>query len=411
MRRLLILLLTATVLLAGAVPAGVVGSPSATAGQSTAETAETAQTVQAAQLAQTQEDPTCEYPLTLEDATGEEITIEEEPESVVALQPSDAQTLFEIGAEEKVVGMPVGSYTDYLDASADLDITEDDGVTPVAEEVIDREPDVVLAANALEGDDVIDQLREAGLTVYVFPTSESLDDVAENVRLTGELVGECEGAQETLEWMDERLSVVDEAIPDEDRPLAYYAMGGGYTAGNGTFQHEILTTAGVDNLGAEAGIEGWATVSDEVVLEQDPEWIVYGDSMDEPPVSEAAESTTAYENEQFVVVNDNYMSQPGPLVVTAIEEIASAVHPDAYEEAESDLEIDTDVSTDENETADNGSNDGSADESDDTSDEGSADGTTDDEDEGSSGDSIPGFGAPVAIVGVLAVGALLTRRQ
>ncbi|AEH37958.1 PGF-CTERM-anchored ABC transporter substrate-binding protein [Halopiger xanaduensis] len=406
MRRLLILLITATVLLAGAVPAGVVGSPSATAGESTAETA------QAAQLAQTQADPTCEYPLTLEDATGEEITIEEEPESVVALQPSDAQTLYEIGAEDKVVGMPVSPYTDYLNASADLDITEDDGVTPVAEEVIDREPDVVLAANALEGDDVIDTLREAGLTVYVFPTSESLDGVAENVRLTGELVGECEGAADTLEWMDERLSVVDEAVPDEDRPLAYYAMGDGYTAGNGTFQDEILTTAGVDNLGADAGIEGWATISEEVVVEEDPEWIVYGDSAEEPPVREAATSTTAYENEQFVAVNDNYMSQPGPRVVLAIEEIASEVHPDAYEEAESDLEIDTDVSTDDNETADNGSNDGSADESDDASNEESGDGSADDaEDEGSSGDSIPGFGAPVAIVGALAVAVLLARRQ
>lgn len=330
-----------------------------------------------------QDGPTCEYPLELEDATGEEITIDEEPDSVVALQPSDAQTMFEIGAEEKVVGMPVGQFTDYLDADEDLDISGDDDVTPVAEEVIDREPDVVLAANVLEGDEVIDQLRNAGLTVYVYPTEESLDGVAENVRLTGEIVGECDGAEETIEWMDERLGVVENAIENEERPLAYYAMGDGWTAGTGTFQDEILQTAGVENLGAEADVEGWQQLSSEVVVEEDPEWIVYGESWGEPPVGEAVMESTAYEQEQFVAVNDQYMSQPGPLVVLAIEEITQEVHPEAYTEADTETE---------------GADDEDGDEST------GADGVD------AADDSIPGFGVPAVVVGLLTVLGVLARR-
>ena len=49
--------------------------------------------------------PECEFPVSVTDATGEEITIEEEPESVVAMQPSDAQILWEIGAQERVAGL------------------------------------------------------------------------------------------------------------------------------------------------------------------------------------------------------------------------------------------------------------------------------------------------------------------
>lgn len=350
MRKTLVVLVAAVIALAAFTPAVVAGGTTATA----------------------QEEPTCEYPLELEDATGETVTIDDEPQSVVALQPSDAQTLFEIGAEEKVVGMPVSQYTDYLDADADLDITEDDGVTPVREEIIDREPDVVLAANALEGDDIIDQLRDDGLTVYVFPTGESIEDVQENVRLTGEIVGECEGAAETLEWMDDRLASIEETTADEDRPLAYYAMGGGFTAGEGTFQHEILTTAGVENLGAEAGIEGWGQISEEVVVEENPEWIVYGESSEEPPSSEAVMGTTAYENDQFVAVNDNYMSQPGPLVVLAIEEIAETVH--ATEETD-----------------------------DEATDEGN--------DEAENSDSIPGFGVPAVVAALIAVFGIGSRRS
>ena len=336
-----------------------------------------------------EESPTCEFPLELEDGTGETVTLEEEPESVVALQPSDAQTVVEIGAEDKLVGMPVGEFTAYLDADEELDISEDDGVTPVTEEVIDRDPDVVLAANALAGDDIVDQLRDAGLDVYVYPTEESLDGVAENVRLTGELLGECEGADESLEWMDDRLSEIEAAVPDEDRPLAYYEMGDGFTAGQGTFQDEILTTAGVDNLGAEAGLEGWETLSEEIVLEEDPEWIIYGDDFDEPPVAESVMGTTAYQNEQLVAVDSQFMSQPGPLVVEAIDEIAQEVHGDEFED---DAAAADDAADD---TSDDETNDTGGDETD----------ATDD-----NAESIPGFGVAAAALALIGAIGLLVRR-
>lgn len=368
MRNTLIVLVAALTALAAFAPAAAAGGTTATAAQM---------------------DPTCEFPFEGEDATGETVTVEEEPESVVALQPSDAQVMHEIGAEEKVTGMPVGQYTDYLEADESLDITEDDGVTPVAEEVIDRDPDVVLAANALQGDDVIDQLREAGLTVYVFPTEQSLDGVAENVRLTGEIVGECEGAQESLEGMNDRLAVIEEAVSDVDRPLAYYAMGGGFTAGEGTFQHEILTTAGLENLGAEAGIEGWAEISAETVVEEDPEWIVYGDSAEEPPVAEAVRGTTAYQEDRLVAVDDQFMSQPGPLVVEAIEQIVQAVHPDAYADAAEQLEDDGNETNDTGADGSNGSDGGSD----------------------AGGDSIPGLGVPAAVAALVAALAGLARRR
>lgn len=334
-----------------------------------------------------QESPTCEYPFEGTDATGEQVTVEEEPDSVVALTPADAQIMFEIGAEGKVDGMPVSQYTSYLEADEELDITEDDGLTPVVEEIVDRDPDVVLAGNTLEDDPVVDKLRDAGLTVYVFPTEQSLDGVAENVRLAGEIVGECEGAEDSLERMNERLEIIEEATADEDRPLALYAMGGGYTAGEATFQEEILTTAGVENLGTRAGVQEWGTISEEVVVEEDPEWIIYPDRTDEPPVGEAVMGTTAYENEQFVAVDDNYMSQPGPLVVEAIEEIVQEVHPEAYAEAEAELEGEAGTN-DENDTEN--------------------DTESDDEDEEATaeGDTIPGFGAPVAVA-VLALLAVV----
>ncbi|AGB15972.1 ABC-type Fe3+-hydroxamate transport system, periplasmic component [Halovivax ruber XH-70] len=328
----------------------------------------------------------CTYPQTVTDTTGTEIELGAEPESVVAVQPSDAQLVTEIGATEKLVGMPVGQYTASLNVSESVtDVSADDGASPVAEKVIDLDADVVIAANTVTSyyDGFVEQLRNADQTVYVYDSSSSLADVRANVQLAGMLTGECEGAAQTITSMNESLDRIDEATAGEDQPLAYYVMGPNtdITAGAGTFQHEIMVRGGVENIAERAGNTGWAALSEEVIVAEDPEWIIYGDSHDSPPVTEAIKSTTAWEEEQFVEVDSNAMSQPGPHVITAIEQIASTVHAEAY------AEVTNESST--NESAD----EDSPDESDDDA------------------AVIPGFGPVVALVALLSVAALAVRRQ
>ena len=328
----------------------------------------------------------CDYPLSMTDARGEQVTLESEPESVVTLYPGDAQLAYSIGAEDTVVGMPVSQYTESLDAGDRTDITGDDGVTPISEEIVALDPDVVLAANIADRD-LLETLEDAGITVVVLDTATSLDGVRENVRVTGAVTGECASAAETIDWMDERLEIYETALEGEDTPLAYYAGGeDGATHGSETFQHDVMTAAGLENLAAEAGQTGWVQLDSEVVVDMDPEWIVYPDRTDSPPMANQFETTTALEADNTVAVDDNAMSQPGPNVVYAIETIIEQVHPDVYDGIESDLEA-----VDE-EYGKNTATDGS------------------DDDQGTES-PIPGFGVPVALVAVLAVAAVLARRR
>ncbi|OLZ41074.1 ABC transporter substrate-binding protein [Natrinema saccharevitans] len=334
--------------------------------------------------------PQCEYPLTMTDATGEDVTIEDEPESVVTLYPGDAQLAYSIGAEDTVVGMPVGQYTESLDAGDRTDISGDDGATPVAEEIIGLNPDVVLAANvALYNEDLLEQLEDAGITVVVLDTATSLEDVRENVRVTGQVTGECDGAEATIRWMDERLEIYEDALENESAPLAYYDGGeNGNTHGTETFQHEVMTTAGLTNLAAEEGQTGWVRLNSEVVVDANPEWIVYPDRTESPPSAGALEGTTAVSEGNVVAVDDNAMSQPGPNVVYAIETIVEEVHPDVYDDIEGDLEdVDEEYGDDGNE---------------------SDDGSESDEDDES---AIPGFGATAALVALLAAAGVVARRR
>lgn len=252
--------------------------------------------------------------------------------------------------------------------------------------MIQLEPDLVVASSVAD-EDQVEQLRDAGLTVYQFGPETSIDDVVTNTETTGQLVGECEGANESVEWMNQEIGAIEEAVEGEERPTVLYAMGDGFTAGQGTFIEEIITTAGGENLGSTAEIEFYGQISEEVVIAEDPDWIVDPDDFEEPPVSEQVlEETTAGQENQVVPVDSNRMNQPGPQVVYAIDELAETFHPEAYAAAQAGGEA--------NETNESGNETGS-----------------DDDSAGESGEDQPGFGIAAALAALVLAAFLFLRRR
>jgi len=269
----------------------------------------------------------CSFPVTLTDATGTAVTVEEEPQRVVVLAPSAAQTMWEIGAEETVVGMPVNRFTAYLNGSEERTNVVGEGGQVDVERVVGLDPDLVLAPN-ITPNETVAQLRDAGLTVYRFDIARSMADVHDETRVTGRLVGEYDAAAERAARTEAQVAAVREAVGDADRPRVYHALGGGFTAGTNTFIHEVITAAGGDNIAAAANITSYARISQEVIAREDPEWIVVNEGMPVPR-NAGTNDTTAIREEQVVRVNPNFLNQPGPYVVRALVTLAESFHPGA----------------------------------------------------------------------------------
>jgi len=280
------------------------------------------------------EDGECSFPVTVTDATGTEVTLSEPPEEVVVADAASAQTLWEIGADDRVTGMPVRSYTAYLDGSENrTDVLTGDGSDLEPESIVELDPDLVIAANPeFFSQESIEQLRDAGLTVYQYPLEESIDDIYATTETYGHLVGECDAAGETVAEMRADVEQVREAVADRDEPrVLYYFFE--FTGGEGTFVGDLVEIAGGENIAASAGIEGFQPVPDETIAERDPEWIVTTDDEDSIDTSrEPIASTTAVGNDQVLVVDANLVSQPGPRVVEPLRAMAEAFHPDAFAE-------------------------------------------------------------------------------
>jgi len=273
----------------------------------------------------------CSFPTSAVDATDTEVRIEEEPESVVTLNPSAAQMLWEMGAEEKVIG--VTKHAMNLAGAEDRTNISRADRTISHEVVVDLDPDLVLAPlSTVTTTEDVTKLRDAGLSVFAYPSATSIDEVRNRTLLTGRLVGECDGAEDTVDWMDERISVVEDAVDGRSKPDALYAFYG-YTAGSDTFIHEIIETAGGANLAAEMGIQGYTPLNEEAVLEHDPDWIILNSDSPTVPEGEGYRQTTAARKNQTVIVETNYLNRPGPRIVHGITKLAKTFHPEAYASA------------------------------------------------------------------------------
>ncbi|WP_115863767.1 PGF-CTERM-anchored ABC transporter substrate-binding protein [Halorussus litoreus] len=348
----------------------------------------------------------CSYPVTQTDATGSEVTVEQAPERVVTLGPSATQTMWEIGGKSQVVG--VTQYASYLDGADDRANVSGEGRTYVSvEEVVAQEPDLVVAANII-ANDTVERLREAGLTVYRAEFATSVEDVYDKTERIGELTGNCEGASETVASMRDRIETVREAVENADSPRVLISQGGGWTAGSGTFIGNMVELAGGVNVAAETNISGYGQISEEVVVQQNPEWIVQIGQFGAYPQTEAYNSTDAVQNDQILTVTNENVSQPAPRVVNAVVAMAQAFHPDAYAEAAADSTTDDSTTTTAEPTTDETATDiTTAAPTETTTTEAAMQDETTTTDESSG--SIPGFGASAAVAAL--VGAVLLARR
>jgi len=297
-------LLVAMLVLAAAIPTGVAGA-----------------------TAQTQQED-CSFPYTVTDASGTEITLDERPDRITTLNPSAAQTVWELGGSEQVVGVTVNA--DYLDGfDAKTSVTASDGFGISVERVVGTEPDLVLAPNASRTE-TVRALRDAGITVYQFAAAETLEDVTEKTTQIARLTGHCEAAVEVNAWMEANVEAARTATADVERPSVLYPIGSGYVANTNTFISAMIEASGGTNVLGEFDYEiGYPQVSDEIILQANPEVLLVNSRGSGLQTQEPYASTTAGQNNATVVINTDYLNQPAPRsVVFAVRNMTEGFHPD-----------------------------------------------------------------------------------
>ena len=268
--------------------------------------------------------------VTVTDMAGREITLDAPATKVVALTASDCEILAALGAEDTLVGR--GEYCDYPESVLEVPAVQS-GADTNLEQIIALEPQVVIMAKMAQTEEQVAALEEAGIRVVV-SDAQDIEGVYTAIRLIGALVGRNDEAEAMV--ADMQSAFADIAAKSENTGKTVYfevspLQWGLWTAGKGTFMDELATMCGLTN--AFADVEGWAEISEEQVLERDPDYIVtismyYGEGP--TPVEEIKSRAgwdvlKAVQNDAIFNADSNEVSRPGPRLKDAAEALYTFV--------------------------------------------------------------------------------------
>ncbi|MBR0051939.1 MAG: ABC transporter substrate-binding protein [Firmicutes bacterium] len=255
--------------------------------------------------------------ITVTDMTGREITLDEPATRVVALSAADCEFLYAVGAGDTLVGR--GEYCDYPAEVLDVPSVQS-GYDTNIEQIIALEPQVLLMSTMAQTEEQVAALEEAGIKVVV-SDAQDIEGVYTALEMIGTLMGKENEAEQVITTMKVRFqelsgstSTQGKTVYFEVSPLEY----GLWTAGKGTFMNEIAEMLGMKNVFDD--VEGWAEISEEQVLERNPDYIVTitmyfgeGPTPEEEIMARPGwENVTAVQNGTILNLQNNELSRPTP---------------------------------------------------------------------------------------------------
>ena len=255
--------------------------------------------------------------ITVTDMTGREITLDEPATRVVALSAADCEFLYAVGAGDTLVGR--GEYCDYPAEVLDVPSVQS-GYDTNIEQIIALEPQVLLMSTMAQTEEQVAALEEAGIKVVVYD-AQDIEGVYTALEMIGTLMGKEKEAEQVITTMQVQFHELSESASGQGKtvyfevsPLEY----GLWTAGKGTFMNEIAEMLGMKNVFDD--VDGWAEISEEQVLERNPDYIVTitmyfgeGPTPEEEIMARPGwENVTAVQNGAILNLQNNELSRPTP---------------------------------------------------------------------------------------------------
>lgn len=265
--------------------------------------------------------------LVFTDGMGREITLEEEPMTVISVAPSVTETVYAVGAGDKLVGRT--DYCNYPEAALDVD-----SIGSLREVNIERiseiNPDIVLASTHFK-EETLNKIESLGIPVAMIINQENFDGVYSNIETVGLILNKEKEAKAVVSEMKTTVDTVKEKLDGVEKKSVYYVIGygeyGDYTATGDTFIHGMIELAGGDNIAKDA--TGWKYTLEKIV-EHDPEMIFAENNeatLEGIRSANGYKDLTAVQEGQLYGINKQKIEIMGPRLAEGLLELAKMIHP------------------------------------------------------------------------------------
>jgi iron complex transport system substrate-binding protein len=268
----------------------------------------------------------------LTDEIGRKVQVPQEVDRVVSLAPNLTEIVFALGDGNRLAGD-----TDYCDYPAEAVQKPHVGgpVNPNLEEVVALRPDLVLATS-INRRETVSALDSIGVPVFVVDP-HSVEEMIASVEHIGNAIGTEKSAATLAGDLRARLADLDRRLAGAALRRVLFVVWTDplISVGRGTFIEDALRRAGGRSV-VDTKAE-WPHVGMEEIVRLQPEFLVFasahgGDTqrdIDELRTRPGWKNLRAMQHGDIVVVSDA-INRPAPRMVEAIEQLARALHPEAF---------------------------------------------------------------------------------
>lgn len=266
------------------------------------------------------------------------LALDAQPRRIVSTAPSFTETVYAIGAGDRVVGVSVHChFPKEVESVAKVGTY----IRPNVEAIVRLKPDLVLVNK--EQPEVAAQLKRLGISTLAL-TNTSLDDTFTSIREVGAALGMTAQATGLEQSIRGRLETLRRTTSGQPRKNLLFVVGrtpgrleGLVAVGKGSFLNELIAFAGGRNALADSLVT-YPRIAVEAVLRIDPDVIVdMGDMADTVGVTEAhkqdvvklwqrqADLRAVRSGRVYAVAADIFVV-PGPRIAEAAEAFAKMMH-------------------------------------------------------------------------------------
>ncbi|MCW4114351.1 ABC transporter substrate-binding protein [Aurantimonas sp. MSK8Z-1] len=261
-----------------------------------------------------------------------------EPSRIVAVGGAVSETLYAIGADDRIAGVDSTSlYPPQAQAKPNVGYMR----ALSAEGVLALSPDLILIEDGSGPPDALALMKASGVPVVSVPSGHGAEELAEKIETVAKAVGKDaagEALAQTVEAKLARLQAELAKLPAHKRVLFVLSVVDGQARGAGTdtAADAMIRLAGGDNV--LAGVKGYKALSAEAAATLAPDVIVMmtgaGPQHDADPFAvPALKATPAGKAGALIRMDGAYLLGFGPRTADAARDFAAKLYPSAIESA------------------------------------------------------------------------------
>jgi iron complex transport system substrate-binding protein len=261
------------------------------------------------------------YPVTVQGAGAQPTVLKKEAQRIVALDPGSTELISALGAGDRLVGVPTGVR---IPPATPGKVVSPTGTIDV-DRAIRLKPDLVVATQTADQLDVARIQRATD--------AASLLNVEQGAIDLGFLLGEASEARRLVGKIQQEVATIQQKLADVPPVSVFVDTGFFITVSDRSLLGDLVKRAKGTSVAGSGPGPGPYPLAD--LREADPQiFLATSDSettLESLRANPVTSDLAAVRKKRVVVVPANLVNRAGPRVAQGLEEIARALHPDAFQ--------------------------------------------------------------------------------